>query len=207
MSGYIYVIQEGDRDIYKIGKTYKDPNSRLLSLQTGNSDTLKIKALYTNTDVDLAERRIHSKLQKYWKRGEWFACDLELIDKIAKTEGCKHIDLQRKDRVVYAPKPITDAIEQTTAVEEKPLQCVQAEEKVLYAAQYPNYTQFIYFPLFVLCWVAAVTLTLIMHGFIPVFLILYTVVALLLCLYCFIAIKSFERTRGTLAALKILANI
>lgn len=54
-SGYVYIIQYGDTDIYKIGKTSCKPIQRLRSLQTGTPIELKLYEVFFVSDVDACE--------------------------------------------------------------------------------------------------------------------------------------------------------
>lgn len=70
---YIYIIQMGDSDYYKIGRT-TDMKYRLKSLQTGNPFPLTIKAFFTTTNkwVRQFENIFHTELSYCRCTGEWF---------------------------------------------------------------------------------------------------------------------------------------
>jgi predicted GIY-YIG superfamily endonuclease len=74
---FIYIIGSTNGP-YKIGFS-KNPETRLRSLQTGNSD--KLKVLYTEnidkSSVRFVENRIHSNLKHRQIKGEWFNIPLE----------------------------------------------------------------------------------------------------------------------------------
>jgi len=76
-SGYIYLIrEESDRRRYKIGYS-RDPMGRLKSLQTGNSDRLKLVAMWEGTQAD--ERALHERYRNQRLEGEWFCLDTRQI--------------------------------------------------------------------------------------------------------------------------------
>ena len=70
---YIYIISNGNS--YKVGIS-NNPEKRLLQLQTGNHNKLKIEKTYEvdKKKIFKIEKEIHNFLQKkYQKRGEWFS--------------------------------------------------------------------------------------------------------------------------------------
>lgn len=78
---FIYIIGSNEASAigpYKIGFS-KNPETRLRSLQTGNSD--KLKVLYTEnidkTRVRFIESQIHTNLKHRQIKGEWFNISLE----------------------------------------------------------------------------------------------------------------------------------
>jgi hypothetical protein len=68
--GVVYVIQSGDRDLFKIGFTSDTPRARLEELQTGNPDTLHLCAWGHGTRHD--EQALHLWFEDDRVRGEWF---------------------------------------------------------------------------------------------------------------------------------------
>ncbi len=72
--GYLYVIGEENGGSVKVGISSK-PKKRLSSLQVGNPNRLSI--IYTigpldRRDVEVLERKTHSRYGMYRKSGEWF---------------------------------------------------------------------------------------------------------------------------------------
>lgn len=84
---YVYLIQKGDSNHYKIGITHK-VNQRVKSLQTASSESLKIIHIFSTN----FNRKLESYLHRYFKSkqlsGEWFSLEelevntfLEICDK------------------------------------------------------------------------------------------------------------------------------
>lgn len=78
MSGtrYVYAIQAGSR--FKVGWS-SDPERRRRDLQTGQPETLVIAAVWPDPDATKIERLMHSILDPYRVRGEWFECPIETV--------------------------------------------------------------------------------------------------------------------------------
>jgi len=70
--GFIYVIQSGDTNCYKIGQTTSQPMARLRGLQTGSPVELRMHEVYWSPDIDRDERRAHRLVWRHRVRGEWF---------------------------------------------------------------------------------------------------------------------------------------
>lgn len=68
---YIYFIQSGRTNIYKIGKS-NDPQGRLNGLQTANSIKLKLLHIFKADNATAAEEALHRVLHKKRMEGEWF---------------------------------------------------------------------------------------------------------------------------------------
>lgn len=84
--GYIYII--GDQHEYvKVGIS-KDPNKRVLQLQTGHPDKLTLlfteEFECTRKHLLRIEKYIHRDLggRSYKKRGEWFKIPLDKLDDV-----------------------------------------------------------------------------------------------------------------------------
>jgi hypothetical protein len=69
--GKIYLIFNGAGQ-YKIGYTQRDPEQRLMELQTGNPETLMIIKTYKSSKAHEIEKILHRKYQIYKTQGEWF---------------------------------------------------------------------------------------------------------------------------------------
>tara|TARA_B110000305_G_C19266916_1_gene552401 strand:+ start:53 stop:949 length:897 start_codon:yes stop_codon:yes gene_type:complete len=85
MKGWIYIIQSGEDEKYKIGCTEKNPNKRLKELdKTGNPDILKLIEYFEVEDMYLVEKEIHNQLKEYRIRRdrEWFKIDLKELKHI-----------------------------------------------------------------------------------------------------------------------------
>ena len=79
--GLVYFIhEEGDFKRFKIGYTTKI-SERLLSLQTGNPDLLVVYKTIENV-TKKKETQLHQMFAQYRIRGEWFAINPDMIDKL-----------------------------------------------------------------------------------------------------------------------------
>ena len=77
--GYLYIIKEGNRDRFKIGLSHH-PELRLKTLQTGNSDLLKLIWKKKCHMVSNFENWAHVKFSKYNLIGEWFEFTEDRLD-------------------------------------------------------------------------------------------------------------------------------
>lgn len=70
---YIYIIGSDNNAQVKIGFT-KKPKKRLMELQTGNQNNLKIYHTFEVDDsiVKHVEKLIHNQLVNFREKGEWF---------------------------------------------------------------------------------------------------------------------------------------
>lgn len=78
---YIYAIREQRTGNIKLGIS-RDPQQRLLQLQTGNSSELELVAYRKASNRFFDERRLHQQAQDRHVRGEWFlpaAADLLVV--------------------------------------------------------------------------------------------------------------------------------
>ena len=84
MFGYIYLILEIDSDgkeRHKIGFTKNDPEKRIKSLQTGNSNKLSLLKSFKTKNYKLLEKWLHGKFfnQKTETDNEWFKLTNEQV--------------------------------------------------------------------------------------------------------------------------------
>jgi Meiotically Up-regulated Gene 113 (MUG113) protein len=82
--GYLYILQAGKEDFYKIGVSREFPeNKRLGSLQTGNHLLLTVLLHWESEAYVVAEKLLHYSLLPYKTVGEWFNVPLEnIIEKL-----------------------------------------------------------------------------------------------------------------------------
>jgi hypothetical protein len=78
--GYVYLIRQGETDLYKIGSTSKEPEKRLLELQCGNPERLFLIQVYRTDFPQKIENLMHIALSKNRVRNEWFRFDLSMED-------------------------------------------------------------------------------------------------------------------------------
>ena len=70
--GHVYLIQMGDTDLYKIGKSQSSPLRRLKELQVGNPETLRLIETARTWDFEIMEKDLHQLFLSKRRKGEWF---------------------------------------------------------------------------------------------------------------------------------------
>ncbi len=79
--GYLYVIQAGSEDYYKIGVSDSDPTlTRLKQLQTGNHLPLSVRCVWSTTIHNHVEKVLHAALSAHKTSGEWFNIPFDVIE-------------------------------------------------------------------------------------------------------------------------------
>ena len=68
---FVYVIQMGQKNIFKIGKS-NDPEGRLANLQTASPFKLKLLHVFSADNASIAEENLHAALHEKRLKGEWF---------------------------------------------------------------------------------------------------------------------------------------
>jgi hypothetical protein len=76
--GFIYVIQQGDSDFYKIGWTTNGGISRLAALQTGSAEKLSIVGSFSASSQQ-TEDTLHRLFAPFHQRGEWFGLSRDQV--------------------------------------------------------------------------------------------------------------------------------
>lgn len=85
---FIYIITDGEH--YKVGIS-KDPEKRLLQLQTGSPRAIKIVETFCLSDDTIfkAEKECHARIQSFYvKRGEWFIGATQFHIQVLVSEIC-----------------------------------------------------------------------------------------------------------------------
>lgn len=96
--GYIYIIQYGADDIYKIGISKNDPYNRLSCMQTGTPTELILIGTYFVKHYRKEEYILHEYLKPKAVRGEWFKLSKsELNDLISRLEIMEDLENSEKD--------------------------------------------------------------------------------------------------------------
>lgn len=81
--GYVYLIQAGETDLYKIGLTTRQPEERLRELNGKQSPYPLTLAHYIYVgDVNEVERYLHEECREYHHHNEWFKIPAELIPEL-----------------------------------------------------------------------------------------------------------------------------
>jgi len=70
--GHVYLVQRGEDRIYKIGSS-REPGQRLISLQTGSPDPLRLVASWVVDEPLTIEKSLHRIFASARRQGEWFA--------------------------------------------------------------------------------------------------------------------------------------
>ena len=87
--GYVYLIQEGEKNTYKIGVTKNNVElGRLKNLQTGNSDELTVINTFKCEHYFKLEGFLHRRFNSNNKRGEFFNLTDDEVLNFTKT--CKN---------------------------------------------------------------------------------------------------------------------
>lgn len=78
-AGFVYFVQAGDQDLFKIGRTNGLPEERLATLQVASPVPLSLhRCISIGAPRDL-ERALHQQFKPYRVSGEWFAITPEMI--------------------------------------------------------------------------------------------------------------------------------
>lgn len=81
-AGKVYFVIEKHTGRLKIGKTTKDPKSRLKELSTGSSSPLVLIGWVETDNYDKKEKELHCKFNHLRIHGEWFSPGAELVDAV-----------------------------------------------------------------------------------------------------------------------------
>ena len=110
MKGWIYIIQSGEDEKYKIGCTEKNPNKRLKELdKTGNPDILTLIDYFEVEDMYFVEKEIHNQLKEYRIRRdrEWFKIDLKklkhIVDEFIENLNINEINENHLEKEKFVP--------------------------------------------------------------------------------------------------------
>lgn len=72
MSGYVYLIHDEERGLFKIGVTKNAIEKRLKKLQTGNASLLTVKDQYLTEYIYRMETMLHKYFEDKKVLNEWF---------------------------------------------------------------------------------------------------------------------------------------
>lgn len=88
----IYLLEciDNDKNVYKIGYTSQDVNTRLRQLKTGNSHNITLIATYETQYGSKLETAIHNYFKIKKNNREWFNLDLE--DVLNFKDVCRKIE-------------------------------------------------------------------------------------------------------------------
>lgn len=85
--GYVYLICDAEKELFKIGVTKGDVVKRLKKLQTGNGGELHIIHIQETDKPYKMETMLHNYFYSTHKLGEWFELSPEEVFKFP--EVCK----------------------------------------------------------------------------------------------------------------------
>jgi hypothetical protein len=86
---YVYFIQKGERDVFKIGKA-RNPHERIRFLATSSDEPLTLYAVVPTDTAYEVEKFFHQLCGEKRLHGEWFGLSRAEVDKIL-TEECGEI--------------------------------------------------------------------------------------------------------------------
>lgn len=92
MSGYVYLICDPAKDMFKIGVTRDLASQRVKRLQTGNSTELFIHTIYKTKYPFRLESMLHKRFQSKKELNEWFHLDIDDVLNFEQT--CKSLESQ-----------------------------------------------------------------------------------------------------------------
>ena len=78
--GYVYLIEDSNNNVYKIGVTRSNSKRRLQKLQTGNSSKLIIKSIFETEYPFRLETMLHNKYQYYKVLNEWYELPEDIVN-------------------------------------------------------------------------------------------------------------------------------
>ena len=79
--GYVYLIYDEEKDVYKIGVTRSKDSKRLNALQTGNAGGLRVIHIYECEYPFRLETMLHKHYINNRIKNEWFSLNnLEVIN-------------------------------------------------------------------------------------------------------------------------------
>ncbi len=81
--GFVYIIQSGDSDYYKIGCTARRPIARVRDLQTGSPVELRLYEVFYSYDMGQLEKDGQAFFRGKHVRGEWYELTQWELDRLA----------------------------------------------------------------------------------------------------------------------------
>ena len=98
-NGYVYLICDAEKDLYKIGVTRGIVEDRMKELQTGNGGELHVVHVQPTDKPYKMETMLHNRFKLTNKHGEWFELTNEEVLEFAKyCELCqRNIDALREN--------------------------------------------------------------------------------------------------------------
>jgi len=112
VNGFIYIIQSGDDDLYKVGLTQDSPEKRKKELdKTGTPKKLKLIESYEVENIYQIEKEIHNNLKEFNTQKEWFAVSLSVLKPIVE-ETVKNFKINTPEEEEHSSREdINDLIE------------------------------------------------------------------------------------------------
>ena len=88
--GYVYLIYDEEKDVYKIGVTRSKDSKRLNALQTGNAGGLRLLNIYECEYPFRLETMLHKRYVNNRIKNEWFY--LSDSDVLSFEDTCEHLN-------------------------------------------------------------------------------------------------------------------
>lgn len=98
MRGYVYLICNASKSVFKIGKTGQSIEKRLKQIQGQHYEKLEVYGFIKATDMDTLERDLHREWAEKRITGEWFTISEDDALSILTTHGgttCDMFELTR----------------------------------------------------------------------------------------------------------------
>jgi len=88
-SGYIYLLhgQDGHGDIYKIGRTTREPTDRVAEIRPHLPFETELIGYIRCNNAPAFESHLHERLDRYHVRGEWFRLPYETVETFCNHQG------------------------------------------------------------------------------------------------------------------------
>ena len=87
--GYIFLTEEPETGLIKVGRTRHQVRKRMTGLNAGRTNVLSIYGEYECKDVLKAQKEICRQMEHHQKKGEWFSMPLEEAETIVKAVVAK----------------------------------------------------------------------------------------------------------------------
>lgn len=101
--GYVYLIYDEEKSVYKIGVTRSKDSKRLNALQTGNSTGLRILHIYECEYPFRLETMLHKRYINNCIKNEWFSLSDQEVISFKDTCDCLNQTIQiMKDNPYFA---------------------------------------------------------------------------------------------------------
>lgn len=77
--GFVYIFEDTDKGIYKVGMTKRNPQVRIKEAQTFNAKNLRLVDFFESDYYKEIEKFLHVSYKRFHINREWFSLDLETV--------------------------------------------------------------------------------------------------------------------------------